>query len=70
MGLKPGTPGSLPEPKADAQPLSHPGVPELSSLKTHPTHLKHALVILVIITTAYDLKLIYWGAWVAHGLGI
>ena len=24
--LDPGTPGSLPEPKADSQPLSHPGV--------------------------------------------
>ena len=27
MGLDPGIPGSLPETKADAQPLSHPGVP-------------------------------------------
>ena len=27
MGLDPWTPGSQPEPKADAQPLSHPGVP-------------------------------------------
>ena len=27
MGLDPGTPGSRPELKADAQPLSHPGVP-------------------------------------------
>ena len=27
MGLDPGTPGSHPEPKADAQSLSHPGVP-------------------------------------------
>ena len=26
-GLDPGTPGSCPEPKADAQPLRHPGVP-------------------------------------------
>ena len=26
-GLDPRTPGSLPEPKADTQPLSHPGVP-------------------------------------------
>ncbi len=25
VGLDPRTPGSLPEPKADAQPLSHPG---------------------------------------------
>ena len=27
MGLDPRTPGSRPEPKADAPPLSHPGVP-------------------------------------------
>ena len=27
MGLDPGTPGSQPEPKADAQPMKHPGVP-------------------------------------------
>ena len=26
VGLDPGTVGSCPEPKADAQPLSHPGV--------------------------------------------
>ena len=26
-GLDPGTPGSCPEPKADAQPLSHPSIP-------------------------------------------
>ena len=28
-GLDPGTPGSHPELKADAQPLSHPGVPNM-----------------------------------------
>ena len=27
MGLSPRTPGSRPEPKADTQPQSHPGVP-------------------------------------------
>ena len=27
VGLDPGTPESRPEPKAGAQPLSHPGVP-------------------------------------------
>ena len=27
IGLDPRTPGSQPEPKADTQPLSHPGVP-------------------------------------------
>ena len=30
--LDPKTPGSPPEPKADAQPLSHSGVPELFHL--------------------------------------
>ena len=29
VGLDPRTPGSCPEPKADTQPLSHPGVPLL-----------------------------------------
>ena len=28
VGLDPGIPESCPEPKTDAQPLSHPGVPE------------------------------------------
>ena len=27
VGLDPGTPGSHPGPKADAEPLSHPGIP-------------------------------------------
>ena len=27
VGLDPRTPGSHPEPKADTQPLSHPGIP-------------------------------------------
>ena len=29
VGLNPGTPGSCPELKADAQPLSNPGVPNM-----------------------------------------
>ena len=33
VGLNPGTPGSHPEPKADAQPLSHPSVPILAHLR-------------------------------------
>ena len=32
MGLDPRTPGSHPEWKAEAQPLSHPGVPSLNIL--------------------------------------
>ena len=30
VGLNPGTPGSGPELKADAQPLSHSGIPKMS----------------------------------------
>ena len=33
VALDPGTPRSCPEPKADAQPLSHPGVPEASDFE-------------------------------------
>ena len=32
MGFDPGNPGSGPEPKADAQPLSHPGIPIMDIL--------------------------------------
>ena len=32
-GLDPGTPGSHPELKADAQPLSHSGIPTILELK-------------------------------------
>ena len=31
--LDPRTPGSGPEPKADAQPLSHPGIPPINHFK-------------------------------------
>ena len=31
VGLDPGTPRSRPGPKAGAKPLSHPGIPEISS---------------------------------------
>ena len=33
VGLDPGTPGSRPEPKAGAKPLSHPGIPISLCLK-------------------------------------
>ena len=36
MGLNPGTPGSRRELKADAQPLSHPGIPPAISLRVKP----------------------------------
>ena len=35
-GLDSGTPGSRPKPKADTQPLSHPGIPHLSLLSLPP----------------------------------
>ena len=41
VGLDPGTPGSRPEPKADAQPLSHLGVPTMPiSVKNLTTQLR------------------------------
>ena len=38
VGLDPRTPGSLPEPKADAQPLSHPGI-RASTILNLVTHI-------------------------------
>ena len=35
VGLDPRIPGSQPKPKADAQPLSHPGAPPGSSFKVN-----------------------------------
>ena len=34
-GLDPRTPGSRPEPKADAQPLNHPGIPVYGDFYCH-----------------------------------
>ena len=34
VGLDPGTPGSRPGPKAGAKPLSHPGIPKFSIIKS------------------------------------
>ena len=31
-GLDPGTPGSRPGPKANAKPLSHPGIPKIREI--------------------------------------
>ena len=36
--LDPGTAGSCPEPKADVQPLSHPGIPKTSKFLTKYLH--------------------------------
>ena len=44
MGLDPRTPGSCPEPKADAQPPSHSGAPNLVIIrKLLGAHLLHKL---------------------------
>ena len=47
MGLNPGTPGSWPEPKVDAQPLSHPAAPRRTFIfmtrKQWPYWEKHTL---------------------------
>ena len=45
MGLDPGTPGSRPEPKADTQVLSHPGVPEPSSLKHQESFVSFGILV-------------------------
>ena len=37
VGIDPGSPGSRPRPKAGAKPLRHPGIPELDTLKAHPS---------------------------------
>ena len=45
VGLDPSTPGSLPELKADAQPLSHPGVPvEVTSEGASINHNKKGMI--------------------------
>ena len=40
VGLDPGTLGSCPEPKADAQPLSPPGVPKVIFLRRIPIQVR------------------------------
>ena len=49
MGLDPRTPGSRPEPKADAQPLSHPGAPVLSQLKKEKKRLSNPKIVLLSV---------------------
>ena len=45
-GLDPGTPGSRPGPKADAQPLSHPGVPVIINVVILYSHHLHPALFL------------------------
>ena len=39
LGLNPRTLGSCPEPKADAQLLSHPGIPKINILSSGKIHM-------------------------------
>ena len=43
MGLHPGTPESRPEPKSEAQLLSHPGIPSYLYLKTKGSTMENIL---------------------------
>ena len=56
VGLHPGTPGSHPKPKADAQPLSYPA--------KHPMH-----IILIITSSSVIFLLPELGAQSVYGLG-
>ena len=51
VGLDPGTPGSCPEPKAEAQPLSHPGIPCFSFLKRERKTKIYVSLLLFLINT-------------------
>ena len=44
MGLDPGTLGSCPEPKADAQPLSHSGIPKYLGFRNKKVNPKQPLL--------------------------
>ena len=72
MGLDPGTPGSRPGLKADAQPLSHPGVPLSSFNAGLQTNIFIvSILILVNLNIKYYTKnAINWDAWVAQQLSI
>ena len=55
MGLDSRTLGSLPEPKADAQPLSHPGAPDLTFIQALMLrHLSHHQISQHIVTGITD----------------
>ena len=43
VGLDLRTPGSCPEPKADAQPLSHSGILRINSLMEEKKHLQYII---------------------------
>ena len=45
MGLDPGPPGSCPEPKADVQPLSHPGIPKFAVVLNFMTKIVHSYLV-------------------------
>ena len=49
MGLDPVTPGSLPEPKVDAQPLSHPGAPWFLNFDATDTWSQKMFVVEIVL---------------------
>ena len=57
--LNPRTPGSLPEQKADAQPLSHPGIPVIYIFKNILRYI--SVYILVNILVFYDSEAVHLG---------
>ena len=58
MELDPGTLRSYPEPKADAQPLSHPGVPLFTFISPFPPPQFLAPAILLTISMKLPLLLL------------
>ena len=59
MGLDPLTPGSNPEPKAVAQPLSHPGTPFLKFLMKRILTLELVIIHLFCLASLYNSFLIW-----------
>ena len=56
MGLNPKNPGSGPEPKADAQLLSHPGIPTLQSYYSITDYIFGDAHFIPVTYLFYDLK--------------
>ena len=61
-GLDPGTPGSRPEPKAGAKPLSHPGIPKSCILEEGSGLYSIAFITPKLQILCKDLR----GAWLAQ----
>ena len=55
--LNPGTQGSCPEPKTDAQLLSHPGVPDLNKINLAPI-MCQTLCVYAVVAFTYFLNIL------------